>query len=263
MLMHLKSLLIAAIVWSAFFTFSQASAAPPALGSTTTGPSGLLGPHLALPTSPTIKPPFEVPTYATGPTFPGTWVSPAGPAWVGTFNGSGPLPIIPNSGTTTYKFAGLNSSGTLPTSTFFIFYDVDAATGPNDKFELKAFDASGLITTPWLSVPVATWESIPGSGAAFASAMPGWAWSSSTGTYTIDGSTATCPACLNHSPNFFFALQSEMPIAALEVVKFTKENAFGLAAPRLPVPEPSTWLLFGTGLFGLFRNGLRRQWSGN
>jgi hypothetical protein len=89
--------------------------------------------------------------------------------------------------------------------------------------------------------------------------MPGWAWNSSTGVYKIDGSTETFAG----NPNLGFALLSEVPIGYLEVRKITTNYGFGLAAPTFPVPEPSTLLLFGTGLFGLFRNRLRRQWSGN
>jgi hypothetical protein len=88
--------------------------------------------------------------------------------------------------------------------------------------------------------------------------MPGWAWNSIAhpGAYTIDGST-TASSGIN--PTFTFALRTAMPISQLEVVKFTTNYAFGLAAPTLPVPESPPFILFGAGLLGLLRFGWRRE----
>jgi hypothetical protein len=247
MLIHTRSAMMTAIILIAFFAGSQASA------TALTGS----GSHLMLPSPPNVMPLFVTPTYTvTGTTFSGTWTAPADSAWTGTFTGTGSLPLSSaGAGTTRYDFTSL-SAGSLPSNTFFTFGDVDAGSGAGERFYLKAFDASmALITTEWLSVPVATWGP---TGASNPLAMPGWAWNSIAhpGAYTIDGAT-TASSGIN--PTFTFALLTAIPIRQLEVVKFTTNYAFGLAAPTLPVPETSTLILFGTGLLGLLRFGWRRE----
>lgn len=208
------------------------------------------GTHLPLPATPNVEPTMANPTFTDdGTTFIGTWAAPANPAWVGTFTGNLPYPNSTGSGTTTFNFSNVGSAGTgfLPAGTFFNFGDVDAGSGSGEQFYLRAFDISlTLITTEWLTVPVATWGTI---GASDPLAMPGWAWNSvaNPSTYVIDGSTEAFPG----NPQFTFALLSTVQIGKLEVVKNSTNYGFGLGAPTAAVPEPSSAALVGIALLGL------------
>lgn len=233
--------------------------------------AGLLtgtGNHLPLPPSPGVMPSYEAPTFGvlTPTRFAAAWTSPpVAPAWAGVFSGFGPYPSSPaGASTSTFDFTGafvgptvggvgIGGRGILPANTLFLFSDVDSGgradgsmAGLNvERFVLQAFDPTGaLITTEWLTEPVATWGL---RGSTDPNAMPGWAWDNLLSTYTIDGTTVT-----NSNPQFTFALLSVVPIGSLEVQKSFTDFGFGLGAPRAatPVPEPAS-LLTATITFGL------------
>lgn len=207
---------IAAIVLSASFTGGSV------LATTLTGS----GDHLPLPMPAGVMPTFVSPTLTDDGTIViGTWESPADPDWRGTFAVEGPYPSSPNLGLATFDFSGLSSTY-LPENTFLIFGDLDSGSGIAEQFELRAFDTTpsmNLITEPWLSEPIATWN----FGSTDPNAMPRWEWNESTGTYTFDGSTEAFPG----NPNLAFALLSEMQISKLEIDKNTTNYGFSLGSP--------------------------------
>lgn len=254
MLIRAKFSVMAGIVASVVFATCGRASADPLTGS---------GTHLLLPSPSGVMPNFLAPTLTltNSPSgFIGTWASPAAPGWIGSFTGIGPYPLSDTgNSTSTFGFTGVGA-GYIPAGTFFLFGDVDRGGGGNPEvFNLRAYDPTGaLITTAWLSTPVATWGLRRSDDPL---AMPGWDWDGILpDTYTIDGSTVTGP-----NPQFTFALLSEVPIGRLEVAKNFSDYGFGLGAPTVAaeVPEPSSLLIATVtiGLFSAYR--LRRRRAGS
>lgn len=186
-----------------------------------------------------LSAPIQVPQPGVAPTlgsivhptsFDGTWNAPAQFGWQGTFTALGPVPSNTNIGTTRYDFTTLNA-GNLPTGTFFNFGDVDGGSGQNETFSLQAFDSSGLITTPWLSLPAYVWGSGRNAGNPDLLDTPGWNWNAGTGTYFIDGTTVT-----GFNPSITVTMLSLVDIDQLSVVKTATPYSFSLTAPVVPGP---------------------------
>ncbi len=225
-----------------------------AVGSTAVNAAVLtgMGPNLPIPTINPPWPPGVVLTrVAVTGGFTGTWLWPAQPDWIGTFNATGPIPNITNSGTTLYDFSGL-PTGKLPAGTFFIFGDVDGGSQTNEIFDLTAFDGSGNPLLTWLDDTFAVTGTGTGTaGAILPGNMPGWDWDvTTTDTYRIDGLSVT-----GGNPSVAFALVSNQPIVTMTLVKGSTFNSFGLQAP--PVPEPGAMTLCLVGLLGLLRRNRR------
>ncbi len=167
--------------------------------------------------------------FAAGP-WTGTWSAPALPAWVGTFDATGPLPAGTTAGTTDYDFTTTHPTGFLPIGTYFQFGDVDFGSGTNEKFQLRAFVSSIQISGAWLD------ETIGISGAGGPTDMPDYSFAS--GVYTFDGTGVP------GNPGVVFYLPSNTAITQLEVIRFSSNENFALWAP---VPEPSSLILLCCG----------------
>ncbi len=163
--------------------------------------------------------------------FTSTWASPAAPAWIGSFQATGPVPSSPNSGTTTYDFSTLASN--LPAATFFSFGDVDGGSGGGETFRLQAFNSGVPITAPWLNPPVGAWGTGQGpAGAILATDMPDYSFDSLTGIYTIDGSNVP------GNPAIGFALTTVFSMDELVLVKATTTMALAWPRPCRVPPAP-------------------------
>ncbi len=186
-------------------------------------------------------------------TFTGTWSSPAQPNWLGTFTLSGPLPGggVPT-GSSTFDFSTL-PLGFLPANSYFYLGDLDNGSG-EESFTLKAYDATGVITTPWLNSP-AIGQQGTGSGPGGTPAledMPGWDWNSTVADgYYFYGSTVL------GNPAIALALGNNQNIRSLDVSRDSNFTALYLGAPE-SVPEPSTWALLAGG-FGALSFFMRRR----
>jgi len=171
----------------------------------------------------------------SGP-FTGTWTAPALAPWVGTFSATGPAPGGPTPGTTNYDFTAL-PNGDLPVGTFFRFGDTDFGSGSNEKFELTAFIGTTQVLTPWLDETIGIGGAGSGSGGIPAAVdLPMYSFVG--GVYTIDGTSVP------GNPGIGFNLPSNTAITNLEVVRFSSNANFNLAAP---VPEPSSLVLLCCG----------------
>lgn len=207
------------------------------------------GDHLPVPTA--GRPFMQTRTISQEPPVPqydftGTWSAPAYPDWIGTFSATGPVPVSKDTlpGMTKYNFTDLPTN-VLPAGSFFIFGDVDIGSGQIEKFTLGGRDSPGsdFIKEAWLSEPVGVW----GSGVS-ALAMPCWNWDTTSGFYTIDGTTVP------GNPTISFALKTLQPIAELQINRESNYANFVLAAPipePTPIPEPITLAMFTLGIGGL------------
>lgn len=203
--------------------------------SATAAPLTGSGSNLAVP-SPNPGAPVNqtrsVTTSAGG--FNGTWTSPALTPWIGTFNAIGPVPGTTTSpaGVTLYDFTSM-ANAALPVGTYFRFGDVDTGSTLPEMFTLQAFDSSGIVTTPWLDSPIG----VTGTGIS-PTAMPGWSFNTTTGIYTIDGTTVF------GNPNIAFYLTNNVALTGLELQRTTTFSTFSLHAP---IPTPSAAALVGFG----------------
>ena len=183
----------------------------------------------------------------TGP-WQGSWVAPAAPAWIGSYDVTGPLPAgtSNNAGTSTYDFASSQMpNGELPVGTYFRFGDVDLGSGTMEIFTLTASDSGGQITTPWLNEPM--WASGTGSGGGGAVTlddMPSWSYAA--GVYTFDGSTVV------GNPNVNFMLTNQFPLEQLVVNRQSEFANFSLLAP-ISIPEPGSIAMIAIGSLAMFR----------
>ena len=166
--------------------------------------------------------------------FTGSWSAPALSPWIGTFSAIGPVPGTTTSGpgATLYDFTSM-PTGALPTGTYFRFGDVDQGSTLPETFVLQAFDSSGIVTTPWLDVPLG----VTGNGIA-ANAMPAWNFDSVSGAYTFDGTSVL------GNPNIAFYLSNNVALTGLEVQRSTSFSTFSLYAP---IPTPGSLALLGLG----------------
>lgn len=98
------------------------------------------------------------------------------------------------------------------------------------------------LTILFLSSAIAANAAGPGGTLAVIN-MPGWTWDGGAQSY-IDGETTSGP-----NPALGGVLESNQPIATLEVIKPSGSYGFALRAP-LTIPEPSSILL--TALAGGF-----------
>lgn len=201
------------------------------------------GPNLPIPAPNDPPPPQQVRNAVTsGPGWTGTWVAPAQPDWVGSFTATGPIPAgATTTGTTRYDFSTL-PTGQLPADTFFRFGDVDGGSTTTEVFTLLAFDSGGsLITTPWLDEPIAvTGTGTGGAGAILPGNTPGWSWTAGTGTYVIDGATVT-----GGNPSISIFMESNTPIASMQLTRGSTFASFSLAAPLIPAPASAALLGLG------------------
>lgn len=212
-------------VFAIALTSGSAAIAQPLAGS---------GSNIPLPT-PNVLPANQarsVSTVAGG--FTGSWSAPALSPWVGSFGAIGPVPGTTSSGAgaTLYDFTSM-PTGVLPTGTFFRFGDVDRGSGATETFILQAFDSSGIVTSAWLDLPAA----VTGTGIS-ATATPGWSFNSSTGQYTIDGTTVL------GNPNVAVWLTNNVGLTGLEVQRSTTFSTFSLHAP---IPAPGATALLAAG----------------
>lgn len=211
-----------------------------------------LGPYYTAGTFPSVAP-----SYTTVPntSFAGTWTTNVAPAWVGTFNATGPLPSgATATGLSHYDFSTL-TLGALPALSIFALGDLDNGSG-TESIILKAYDATNtVILTEWLNSP-AIGQGGTGSGfggSTILTDMPGWNWDGTTGTYTFSGSSVV------GNPNIFLGLESNLAISGLDVTRDSTFANFGLGAPLAAVPEPSSLLLIAGGLAAFFAR--RRYFS--
>lgn len=180
---------------------------------------------------------------AAGGPFTGTWSVPANPAWIGTFPATGAMPHTPPvgapvTGTALYEFSvsGGYAPGALPVGTYFQFGDLDNGSASPENFQLRAFNGTSLVTTPWLDVPFAA------SATAVASDMPNYSFIA--GVYRFDGSAVP------GNPAISVFLKNNIAINGLEVMRSATTTAFVLGAP-LAVPEPSCLALLSCGAAGM------------
>ncbi|MFB3429785.1 MAG: PEP-CTERM sorting domain-containing protein [Phycisphaerales bacterium] len=166
--------------------------------------------------------------------FTGTWTAPALSPWIGTFSAIGPVPGTSSSspGATLYDFSTM-PAGTLPTGTYFRFGDVDNGASLTETFVLQAFDSSGVVTAPWLDVPLGAT-----GGGLSPTAMPAWNFDAVTGAYTFDGTSVV------GNPNVAFYLSNNIALTGLEVQRSTTFSTFSLHAP---IPTPGSLALVGLG----------------
>jgi len=150
-------------------------------------------------------------------------------------------------GITRYNFTSL-PNGFLPSGTYFTFGDVDGGSTTVEQFELQAFDTGGVaITSPWLDVAIG----VSGTGTGTAGAIlpintPGWSFNSTSGLYTVDGTTVS-----GGNPTLSVFLPSNVDIGFLDL---TRTSSFANFSLRAPIPTPGTLsLLAGAGLLGLRR----------
>lgn len=192
----------------------------------------IAGPHNPSPSG------YSHSTVAGGGSWMGTWSAAAPAPWVGSFSATGPTTGSGMLGTTTYDFSTL-PTGTLPAGTLFLLGDVDSGS---DTLDFRAWDSSGTLLNLWLNDTVETYANGTGPGGVpVVGNMPGWTWDGGAQSYNIDGGTTFGP-----NPNLGVVLESNQPIATLEVIKPSFSYGFGLRAPD-SIPEPSSALLGGLG----------------
>ena len=176
------------------------------------------------------------PSYVeTTTSFTATWSATAAAAWRGTYTAEGcrPVGVVYPAGVANYDFSGL-ANGVLPAGTYFTVYSIDSG----DHLTLMAYDSKHMvISSPWLnSNPLSQWGEGSGSGfpgLPILADMPGWAWSESTGTYSLDGSTDAAPSDLT------IALSSRQDIGYLEVTRDSTGFSFNLLAPAAALKSSS------------------------
>lgn len=189
----------------------------------------LIGAGKHLPLAPIGKTLAAVnPSYEESPiSFTGTWSANAKAAWRGTYTADGcrPVGVVYPAGVARYDFTRL-ANHVLPAGTYFTVYSLNVG----DHFTLKAYDSTHtVISSPWLnSNPHSQWGS--GSGSGFPGRpvlanMPGWNWSESTGTYSLDGNSVDLQSILT------IALSSREDISFLQVTRGSTGCSFNLLAP--------------------------------
>lgn len=166
----------------------------------------------------------------------GSWLAPALPNWVGTFDVIGPVPAgtTNNTGSSWYDFTSM-PTGELPVGTYFRLGDVDQGSGTLENFTLTANNSSGLITTPWLNEPIGASGSGVG-GPITLTDMPGWSYTG--GVYNFDGST------VGGNPNISLILTNNVGITHLSVTRSSGYANFSLLAP---IPEPGSMAMMVLG----------------
>lgn len=218
---------------------------------------------LTLMTSTTLTPitlgPNPIPP-AVGPAYvdngngttTGTWSSPAGADWLGSFTVTGPLPTSGGAvGTATYDFSTL-ANGYLPIGSYFQFGDLDYGSAQDESYTLTAYDTAGnIITSPWLEETIG--EDGIGNGpgnAILPTDMPSYEWQATNFSYYFNGDSVP------GNPTVSVAVANNMQIGKLVVSRDSFYNAFGIAAP---VPEPSSVALLSCGFCTLFFLVRRRR----
>jgi len=205
----------------------------------------LIGSGTHLPLSGNARPTTVGPAYVTNGniSFTATWSTPAQPAWLGTFTGTGPTPAGTSTpaGLTSYDFSGL-ATNLLPANTHFHISDLDNGSG-TEQITLVAYGLGRtLITSPWLASPI-----LGEAGTTNVNDMPGWSWNMTTGAYIFDGTTVP------GNPTVGFVLGSNQGIYFLEVTRGSINANFSLGAPSISaIPEPSTYAaIAGAAMLGL------------
>ncbi|MEL7472871.1 MAG: PEP-CTERM sorting domain-containing protein [Planctomycetota bacterium] len=200
------------------------------------------GQHLPIP-SPNPGAPANLARSVTTNTggFTGSWSAPALSPWIGSFTAIGPVPGTTSSsaGVTLYDFTSMPTTQ-LPVGTFFRFGDVDQGAGQLETFVLQAFGSSGIVTSPWLDLPIG----VSGTGIS-PTTTPGWSFNAGTGAYTIDGSSVF------GNPNVAVYLTNNVALTGLELRRSTTFSTFSLHAP-IPAPA-STALLAAGGVLAIRR----------
>ncbi|MFG0257740.1 MAG: hypothetical protein ACF8GE_07565 [Phycisphaerales bacterium JB043] len=220
------------ILLALFAVTSTSTSAQPLTGS---------GANLPIPTPNPGAPANQARSITTGGSgFTGTWTAPALTPWVGSFSAVGPVPsgISNPTGITVYDFTSM-PTGVLPVGTYFRFGDVDQGSTTTETFILQAFDSSGMVTSPWLDAPIG----VTGTGIG-TTTMPGWSFNTTTGAYTIDGSTVI------GNPNVALYLPNNTALTMLEIQRTSGFANFSLHAP---IPTPGSLGLLAAGGWCLAR----------
>lgn len=201
------------------------------------GPLTGLSGTFTLPTAtglPNAGPGVLATTAANGSNHTGTWAAPANAAWLGTYNGTGPISGATPSGSISLDFTSLNSLY-LPANTYVYLLDLDSLEVLSS---LTGYDAGGaLLTTHWLTDLVYAGGNIPSQFVQ--QFMPTWTFNTTTGVYRLEGETAP------GNPTMTLVLKTTQNLSRIDIVKGA---SFGVSFASGDVPEPASLALLGVGL---------------